>query len=171
MKRHICSAAAVLLLAGCSSSPKPFGPAYSSDFGYRNTQIQNDRFRISYTSRNAYEARDFALLRAAQITEIEGYSHFKIVSGDYYDNGPNIIGSHIGIGLGGGRHNGSHVDIGVRDVTRALEGQKATETIEIVLLSAAPANDLNVFSAESVIKHIVPYGAAPKPWPSKTQTP
>ena len=156
MNRYILSIAAILLLAGCSSAPKNFGPAYNSDFGYRNTQIQSDRFRISYTSRDAYQSRDFALLRAAQITENEGYSHFKIIGGETYDNGPNAIATHLGIGLGGGRYNRSGINVGVHDVARTLEGQKVTETIEVILLSSAPANDPNVFSAKSVLKNIVP---------------
>ena len=156
MKRYILSTAATLLLAGCSSSPKAFGPAYNSDFGYRNTQIQNDRFRVSYTSRDLHKSRDFALLRAAQITQNEGYSHFQIINGETYDNGPNAIGTHLGIGLGGGRYNRSGINLGVHDVARTLEGQKVTETIEVILLSSAPANDPNVFSAQSIIKNIVP---------------
>lgn len=156
MKNYILSSVAILVLAGCSSAPKGFGPAYNSDFGYRNTQIQNDRFRVSYTSRDAYKSRDFALLRAAQIAENEGYSHFKIINGETYDNGPNAIATHLGIGLGGGRYNRSGINVGVHDVARTLEGQKVTETIEVILLSSAPTNDPNVFSAQSIIKNIVP---------------
>ena len=63
---------------------KGYGPAYGTDFGFKNTKIQHDRFRISYTSLDGYEARDFALLRAEQIAEIEGYSHFKIIDGQSY---------------------------------------------------------------------------------------
>lgn len=149
------------LLAGCASTTKNgnFGPAYGSDFGYRNTQIQKDHFRISYTSRDAYESRDFALLRAAQIARNEGYSHFKIIGGDYYDNGPNILSAGIGIGLGGGYYNSSNLAIGVNDVARAVEGHKATETIEIRLLASASPNDPDVFDAQSVMRNIVPNNA------------
>ncbi|MEP3655466.1 MAG: hypothetical protein ABJO36_11275 [Litorimonas sp.] len=161
MKRHLLSpalsAAAILLLAGCASSPKAFGPAYNSDFGYTNTQIEQDRFRVSYTSRDGLEARDFALLRAAQIADNEGYSHFRIVNGGTYDNGPRSgISTGIGIGLGGGRYNRSGINLGVRDLGRALEGDKVTEEIEVILLPTNVPNDPSVFSAQSVIKNIVP---------------
>lgn len=162
MKYISLSAATVVLLVGCSSSPKGFGPAYGSDIGYRQTQVQHDRFRISYTSRDAYESRDFALLRAAQIATNEGYSHFKVVGGDFYDNGPNVISSRIGLGLGSGRQNTSHIDVGVQDVTRVMEGHKATETLDVILLPGAKTQDPNVYSAQSVIKNIVPPNITPK---------
>lgn len=157
------------LLAGCASTSKNgnFGPAYGSDFGYRNTQIQKDHFRINYTSRDAYQSRDFALLRAAQITKNEGYTHFKIIGGDYYDNGPNIISAGIGIGLGG-RYNRSDIGIGVNDITRAVEGHKATETIEVRLLTNPSPNDPDVYDAQSIIRNIVPNNAQQLPHTHKT---
>jgi len=144
----------------CASTPQGFGPAYGSDFGYRNTKIQQDRFRISYTSRDAYESRDFALLRAAQIANTEGYSHFKIIDGESFDNGPNAIGSHIGIGIGsehrGGTHTNSHVDIGINDVVRAIEGSKVTETIEVILLNSGTKSDPTIYNTQGVLKSIQP---------------
>ena len=155
MKHILFSAVACFCLMGCASTGGSYGPAYGTDLGYRNTQLQHDRFRVSYTSRDAYESRDFALLRAAQIADNEGYSHFKVIQGDIYDNGPNPIAANIGIGLGGG-FNRSRVNVGVHDVERTIEGRKITETIEVVLLASAPANDPNVFSAQSILKNIVP---------------
>ena len=156
MKHLIVATMAALVMTGCASSSNGYGPAYGSEFGYRNTKIQNDRFRISYTSRDSYESRDFALLRAAQIAEIEGYSHFKIIGGDRYDNGPNaVVGSRIGIGRGYG-HTNSHVDIGVHDVVRAVEGSKVTETIEIVLLNSGSKTDPDTYEVQGIIKSIRP---------------
>lgn len=142
-----------LLFAGltaCSSTPKGYGPAYGSDFGYRNAKLQHDRFRVSYTSRDVYESRDFALLRAAQIADIEGYSHFKIINSDTFGNGPNRISGHVGVGYR------THVDIGVQDVVRAVEGHIVTETIEVVLLNSGNKTDPHVYEAQSVLKSIIP---------------
>ena len=156
MKHILFSAAASFCLIGCSSTGGSYGPAYGTDLGYRNTKLQQDRFRISYTSRDAYESRDFALLRAAQIADNEGYSHFKVIQGDIY-NGPNPIAANVGVALGGGGgFNRSRVNVGVHDVERTIEGRKITETIEVVLLASAPANDPSVFSAQSILKNIVP---------------
>ena len=156
MKHLVLTVVTALAFTACASAPKGYGPAYGSEFGYRNTKIQNDRFRISYTSRDSYESRDFALLRAAQLAEIEGYSHFKIIDGDRYDNGPNaLVGSRVGIGRGHG-HTNSHVDIGVHDVVRAVEGSKVTETIEIVLLNSGSKTDPDTYEVQGVIKSIRP---------------
>ena len=157
MKHILLSAAACFCMTGCASTAGSFGPAYGSDLGYRNTQLQQDRFRVSYTSRDPYESKDFALLRAAQIADNEGYSHFKVIQGDIYDNGPNPIAANVGVALGGGGgFNRSRVNVGVHDVERTIEGRKITETIEVVLLASAPANDPSVFSAQSILKNIVP---------------
>lgn len=166
MKKFLVSAAAMLLLAGCASnnkslSPSDFGPAYGSDFGFRNTQLQSDRFRVSYTSRDPYQSYDFALLRAAQIATNEGYSHFQIIGGDGYDNGPNPISVGLGIGSYGRGYNRSHAGIGIQDIERTLEGRKVTETIEVILLASPPATkDLSVFDAASIMRNIVPRNLA-----------
>lgn len=165
MKRLILSAAATCLLAGCASSnsmsASDFGPAYGSDFGYHNTQLQSDRFRVSYTSRDPYQSYDFALLRAAQIATNEGYSHFKIIGGDGYDNGPNRLSTGIGISAGGRGYNRSNIGIGVQDIERTLTGRIVTETIEVILLANAPATkDVSVFDAASIIRNIVPRNLA-----------
>ena len=158
MKAFILTLILGCLLGACASKPKAFGPAYGSDFGYENTRLQQDRFRISYTSRGAYESRDLALYRAAQIADNEGYSHFEIIWSDYADNGPNPIRSKAGVLLGGG-HSGPYVDVGVEDVVRAVEGPKVTETIEVILLSSDQPQNVNVYEAKSLLKNIVPPAA------------
>lgn len=161
MKNIILSVVILLGLTACATSQPGFGPASGSDFGYKNTKIQHDHFRISYTSRNGDESKDYALLRAAQIADIEGYSHFKIIDGYSYDNGPGPhIATSIGIGVlsGFGRRGrtNTHVNIGVADVARAMAGDKATETIEIRLLNSGAKTDVNIYDAKSVIQSIQP---------------
>jgi len=158
MKHILLSAAACLLLAGCASTAGTYGPATGSNLGYSNTQLEQDRFRVSYTSRDAYESKDFALLRAAEIARNEGYSHFKIIGGEAHNNGRNAIGTNIGLGfgLGRGRFNRSHVSVNLFDLGRTLQGSKATETIEVILLNSGNENDPNVFSAQEIIQNIAP---------------
>jgi len=157
MKNILLAAVIIITLAACATKQKEYGPAYGTDFGFKNTKIQHDRYRISYTSRDGYQSRDYALLRAAQISEIEGYSHFKIIDGQSYDNGPSpLVGGGVGIGTGVGGKVRGYADVGIEDVARAIEGSKATETIEIVLLSHGDKNDLSVYDVQSVIKSIQP---------------
>ncbi len=162
MKHFLISAAACLCLAGCASTSGSYGPASGSDLGYSATKIQSDRFRINYTSRNATESKDFALLRAAEIAKAEGYSHFKIVGGGSYsdNNGSSGIATNIGVSLGGGRYNRSGISVGVSDIFRALEGRKVTETLEVILLERGSADDRNVYEAQSVMNNIVPPASA-----------
>jgi len=160
MKHILLSAAACLYLAGCASTAGIYGPATGSNLGYSNTQLEQDRFRVSYTSRDAYESKDFALLRAAEIARNEGYSHFKIIGGEAHNNGPNAIGTNIGFGFGSGRGRGgfnrSSVSVNLFDLGRTLQGSKATETIEVILLNSVNENDPAVFSAQEIIQNIAP---------------
>ncbi len=160
MKKILIFSLLFVGLAACATASQGFGPANGSDFGYRSTKLQQDRFRISYTSRDVYESRDFALLRAAQIAEIEGYSHFKVIDGGTYGNGSNNINSQIGFGIGSGRgrrtRTNTHVNLSVNDVVRAFEGNKVTETIEVILINNAKKGNPSVFEAQGVLKSIVP---------------
>ncbi len=161
MKRILLPLFTAIALTACASGPSAFGPAKSYDsMGFRNTQIQNDRFRVSYTAGNAAEAQDFALLRAAQITLDEGYSHFKIIDGNL-SGGPRRSGisSSVGVGFGGGgyRRGGTSVGLGVglNDVVSALEGERVTNSIEILLLSSGGTGN-DIYDAKSVVSSIRP---------------
>ena len=148
-------------LAACASGPSAFGPAQNYDsVGFKNTQLENDRFRVSFTANNPAEAQDFALLRAAQITLDEGYSHFKIIDGNLSGNGPRSgVSSSVGVGFGGGgyRRGGTSVGVGlgVNDIVRTLDGDRVTNTIEVKLLnSGGTGND--TYNAQSVADSIRP---------------
>ena len=153
-----------LLITGCASGPTAYGPVDAdSRIGFRNTQLQADRFRVSFTGREAMEAQDYALLRAAEITLDEGFSHFKILDGYMTDSAGrrSPFSSSIGIGIGsGGYHRGgtrTHVGvgIGVDDVVRAMEGDSFTSTIEVRLLHSG-SQDPSVYDASSVAGSIKP---------------
>ncbi len=163
MKHLLISGLAALSLAACATGPSAYGPAAgSSSLGFKNTQIEKDRFRISYTGRSREEARDYALLRAAEIAINEGYSHFKVIGGGGYDNGPSApVSSRIGIGFGNGYYGRGrstvNLGIGIHDVARALEGNKATETMEVILLrSGGSRDDGNIYNAKSISERIRP---------------
>lgn len=163
MKTFVLTAAAALSLAACASTgPSAYGPAYGSELGYSNTKIQSDRFRVSYTGKSANEAKDYALLRAAEITLAEGYTHFKVLRGDMYGNGAggSPISSSIGVGIGnGGYRRGNRtnvgVGLGVGDLGRALKGERVTNSLEILLQNTGGSGG-DVYDAKSVKQSIRP---------------
>jgi hypothetical protein len=161
MKLKIMTIMLAFSLTACASGPTAFGPAQSyDDIGFRQTQIQNDRFRVSYTAPNEMEAQDFALLRAAQIALDKGYSHFEIIGGNLSGRSPRSgIGSSVGVGFGSGgyRRGGTSVgvNVGVNDVVRALEGNRVTNSIEIRLLPTKGTGP-NVYEAQSLVDSIRP---------------
>jgi hypothetical protein len=79
--------ASAALLAACESGPTPYQPgaANSSDRGYSESKIENDRYRISFkgnslTDRETVE--NYMLYRAAELTLQSGYDTFTIVNRD-----------------------------------------------------------------------------------------
>ena len=68
------------LLAACTSNAA-YGPASKSGaMGYSSQQIETGRYQVSYTDSSPSKARDRALLRAAELTLLEGSDWFEITS-------------------------------------------------------------------------------------------
>jgi len=142
-----------------------YGPSDGRSLGFENTQIEKDRFRIAYTGRTEAEARDYVLLRAAEIALAEGYTHFKVLGGNTSSNGGSSpVSSRVGIGIGsggygwgrrGGTRTNVNLGIGINDVARALQGSKVTESIEVVLKRSG-SDDPAVYDARSVTESIRP---------------
>ena len=74
--------AVAAVLGACGSTPK-YAPADDVDsYGYYSTQLSENRYRIVYNGRRSTSlntSRDYALLRAAELTLREGYDWFRIV--------------------------------------------------------------------------------------------
>ena len=70
------------ILAGCSSKTA-YAPAETAeDYGYYSTKISDNRYRIGFngnTSTSQNTVKDYALLRAAELTLQEGGSWFQVV--------------------------------------------------------------------------------------------
>ena len=168
MKSLVLTAVAALSLAACASTgPSAYGPSYGAGAGFENTKIQSDRFRVSYTGNSANEAKDYALLRAAEITLAEGYTHFKILHGDLRDNGAggSPVSSSLGVGIGnGGYRRGTRtnvgVGLGVGDLGRALKSKKVTNTIEIALKNGG-GSGADTYDAKSITQSIRPSSFTP----------
>jgi len=167
MKNILLSGAVIAFLGACATGPTAYGPklgnGQNTGLGFHSQQIESDRFQVSFTGRNADEAHNLALLRAAELTKGQGFSHFRVIGSGTsgHDRGRSPISTSVGIGIGGGRRYGGSrtnigVGIGINDIARALQGSKVTAGMEIILMNAADDLADNVYEADSIIKSIRP---------------
>jgi hypothetical protein len=82
MTRKLSLLALALTLSACATQT-PYRPAESrNDYGYRETQLTNDRYRVTFSGNSSTGAdvtKDFALLRAGELTLQKGYDWFQLV--------------------------------------------------------------------------------------------
>ncbi|MBL4869641.1 MAG: hypothetical protein JKX72_01670 [Robiginitomaculum sp.] len=161
MKTVLITLAAAISLSACATGPTIYGPAQSGGLGFSTQQIENNRFHISFTGKNAEEARNLTLLRAAEVTKERGFSHFRVIGsaldGDQYRRSP--VSTSVGLGIGsGGYRRGTRTNVGVginiNDLGRALNGNKVTSNMEIILSNGNPAGSDNIYRADSIIESI-----------------
>lgn len=82
MASRILAAVAVLGLAACASTPEYVPADDADDFGHYSTPLGDDRYRIVYNggrSTGPNATRDYALMRAAELTLADGYDWFEVV--------------------------------------------------------------------------------------------
>ncbi|TNE64340.1 MAG: hypothetical protein EP335_07705 [Alphaproteobacteria bacterium] len=83
MMKSIYALPLVAMLAACaSSSPAHYMAADEpGDYGYYESALEQDRYRVAYKARGAKteEAKDYAMLRAAELTLQHGYDWFEVV--------------------------------------------------------------------------------------------
>ncbi len=80
MKYPILALAVFLMLGGCAS-PTAYKPASDGGYGYRESQIADNRYRVAFKMRgeDSLQAMDYAMLRAAELTLMAGYDWFVVV--------------------------------------------------------------------------------------------
>lgn len=68
------------VISGCSSQPQAvYKPAKNSGFGYKETLLGPNNYRVEFkSSGSAKKAQDNALLRAAELTTEQGYDWFVV---------------------------------------------------------------------------------------------
>lgn len=110
--QRILIAAFALLLGACATAVgTAYGPAGSKGYGYSETRIEADRYRITFAGDGATPAavvEDYALLRAAELAVDNGYDWFRVIGRSIDEREKGGLG--IGAGVGGG---GSNVGVGV----------------------------------------------------------
>ncbi len=160
MKIVLITLVTAISLGACATGATMYGPALSSGMGFSTQQIENNRFQVSFTGKNAEESRNLALLRAAEVTKENGFSHFRVigssVTGDQYRRSP--VSTSVGLGVGsGGYRSGTRTNVGlginINDLGRALNGNKVTANLEVILTNGEQKAD-NIYSADGIIESI-----------------
>lgn len=146
------------LLAGCAAAgPAAYGPAEDGRFGYQETQIEQDRYRIIYRGSGGMPpelVEDYALRRAAELALTNGYDWFRVVGRDmaHEERG----GASLGVGFGTGsygRRGGASVGVG-GDVGRVGARDYFTARIEVLMGSGDAPDDETVYDAASVLESV-----------------
>ncbi len=153
--KHVLMMTAFVLVAACAST-SAYGPAAKSGaMGYESLQIEENRFRVSYTDSEAAKARDRALLRAAEVTMENGGEWFEITS-SYTSDESTRTGSRSSISIGGssgsyGRSGSVGVGVGIGfPLGGSSSGGKVTEVLEILIGTGEKPDRPNVYDARSV---------------------
>lgn len=79
---RVVAAVTVLGLAACASTPEYVPADDPDDFGHYSTKLDDNRYRIVYNgghSTGLNTTRDYALMRAAELTLRDGYDWFEVV--------------------------------------------------------------------------------------------
>ncbi|HFB55197.1 MAG TPA: hypothetical protein ENJ46_04660, partial [Hellea balneolensis] len=104
MKAKFLILSGVLVFSACATGPSVYGPAQGRGLGFQEQQIENNRFQVSYTARTADEARNLSLLRAAELTQAQGYNYFRVIGSE--TSGQNArrsnVSTSVGVGVGSG---------------------------------------------------------------------
>lgn len=148
------------LVACATAVGTSYAPADSKGYGYTETKIEADRYRISFAGDGATPPSvvdDYALLRAAELAVENGYDWFRIVGRSMNESEKGGVG--IGAGLGGGSYGGrSGGSVGVSGNLGTVGAKKFyTTNLEVLFGNGEkPVGDGSdeIYDARSVIETI-----------------
>lgn len=156
--RTLCVCLISLVLVSCATAVgTSYGPADQKGFGYTDTRIESDRFRITFSGDGATPVdvvEDYALLRAAELTLENEYEWFRIVARDVAREDKGGVGVGAGVGSGSyGRRGGVGVNVGGNLGTIGSK-RFFTVRMEVLLGRGDIPDDGEVYSAQAVIDSI-----------------
>lgn len=147
-----------MLLAACATAVgTPYGPADSKGYGYRETRIEADRYRVTFAGDGATPpetVEDYAMLRAAELTVGNGFDWFRVVarSMDSQERGGVGVGAGVGTGSYGRR---SGVSVGVGGNLGTIGGRRFyTARLEVLMGKGEKPDDPEAYDARSLIESI-----------------
>lgn len=160
MYRTLMLTAAVALLAACASTPV-YAPASAANApGYSETQIESNRFFVTYRAPGAADAavvQDYALLRAADLTLQHGRDWFWVDRRTIDDQGARRGGPSIGVGIGGasiGGNSGVSASVGMNFPLGGAGARARSATLEIRFGEGSKPDDPNAYDARSTSQTI-----------------
>lgn len=162
MIRKLLFAAAALSLASCATAPPPYAPAATPNgAGYSHTQIESNRYFVTYRAGGAADAdliSDYALLRAAELTLENGRDWFWVDRRTLDAQPAGRSGPSIGVGVGGGswgRRSGASVGVGMSFPIGGSGGQRArSATLEIRFGEGPKPDDANAYDARAAADNL-----------------
>lgn len=150
---------AALILTACATAT-PYKPAGKSGYGYRQEQLENNRYRVSFIGNDHTPidtVQNYLLYRAAQITLSSGNDYFIIThQGTQRMGGGN--NSSFGVGTGGGFSvggGGFGIGIGTLLGGGSSESFMAYATI-VVGKGPTPADQPQAYNARELKKRLQP---------------
>ena len=160
MRHLVVALTSALMLAGCASQ-SVYAPAHRGDLGYRETRIEKNRWRVSFTGGAdlpAPRVADLSLRRAAEVTLDGGYDWFEVVhdSRDRRGRGDSPVrgGVSVGQSFGSGGFRASGVGVGLS----FSPGSERRETVTLEVLGGAGPRPrrVNVYDAREVLDNVPP---------------
>lgn len=172
MITRIVLIAALLTLGACASSPRYVAADSASDHGHYARKISENRYRVNYNggrTASLQDTRDFALLRAAEITLSNGYEWFQVV--DRETATTESREPRAGVGFGYERAYYSETNCGLLACSRRTRPATYTtwsvdsharrpesrhsHSLEIVMGKGKMPEDGHYYDAEQVMKAIL----------------
>lgn len=155
MKKLILTAAILTISACATPGPIEYGPANADGFGYSDTPIETDRYRIVYRGSAGMPpelVEDFAFRRAAERTSAAGYDWFRVVARDVEHDVRG--GVDVGAGFGSGRFGRrSGVSVGVGgNFGRVGAREFYTARIEILMQNGETPDDRDAYDAGVILE-------------------
>lgn len=168
MFRYLFLCMSICGLAACASNTANYQQASRQGAtGYTESQIAEDRYRVSYTIRDddQSKAKDFALLRSAELTLQKGFDWFQVSDRDLNVETNNASnGARVGVthqtstttncgllGCSTATHpaRGAHVGI-----ASAPDSEKVTASIEFVMGSGEVPEGATYYDAYDLVEII-----------------
>jgi predicted small lipoprotein YifL len=158
MMKLMFSALAFVALAACATTPPAYTPAASaSAAGYSETQIEANRYFVTYRAPGAADAaliEDYALRRAAELTLLNGREWFWVDRRTIEDDQGRRSGPSVGVGVGGsswGGNTGVGVGVGLNFPLGGGGGPRArAATLEIRFGEGPKPDEPNAYDARAV---------------------